>query len=142
VTVTWDAVNCVSVNYHLLYGKGENLPSWTVDAGVCGMGTSGPMPGREFPNPSTYTSRYLWFLVVGDDGSSTEGSWGLTSPGGAEEGGASASNKCGIDHQGRLGDLRHSVRAGCLFRVPQGSPLERSCCAPARRPPAVVSASP
>jgi len=33
---------------------------------------------------------------MGDNGASTEGSWGVTYPGGAEEGGASASNQCGM----------------------------------------------
>jgi hypothetical protein len=96
VTVTWDADHCASANYHILYGKGENLPSWTVDAGVCTLGTTGTYAWAAIPDPSVYTSRFLWFLVVGDNGAGTEGSWGLTYPGGAEEGGAVASNVCGM----------------------------------------------
>ncbi len=96
LAVTWDAANCPSANYHLLYGKGEDLPSWTVEGGVCALGVSGAYAWEGVPDPSSYSSRFLWFLVVGDDGAGTEGSWGLTYPGGAEEGGAGASNQCGM----------------------------------------------
>lgn len=96
LAVTWDAGNCASANYHLLYGKGEGLPSWTADGGMCALGASGTYAWGGVPDPSAYTSRFLWFLVVGDDGAGTEGSWGLTYPGGAEEGGAGASNLCGM----------------------------------------------
>lgn len=96
MTVTWDAANCPSANYHLLYGKGEGLPSWTVDGGECALGVSGAYAWAGVPDPSSYSSRFLWFLVVGDDGAGTEGSWGLTYPDGAEEGGAGASNQCGM----------------------------------------------
>jgi hypothetical protein len=92
-TVTWDTSNCTSANYHIIYGKGENLAAWTVDGGKCSMGTSGTYSWTSIPDPSTYTSKFLWFLVVGDNGGTTEGSWGLTS-GGAERGGTSASGQC------------------------------------------------
>lgn len=93
-TVTFDAFNCPSADYHILYGKGENLATWTVLDAQCDLGTSGSYAWTGMPDLTDYTSRFLWFLVVGDDNSTTEGSWGLTYPGGAEEGGASASGKC------------------------------------------------
>ena len=96
LTVTWDATNCGSPGYHLIYGRGENLASWTLEGGECGLGTSGTYAWSNVPDPSAYTSRFLWFLVVGDDGQGTEGSWGLTYPEGAEEGGTTASNLCGM----------------------------------------------
>jgi len=96
LTVTWDAGNCASANYHLLYGKGENLASWAVDGGVCALGASGTSTWAGVPDPSAYASHFLWFLVVGDNGAGTEGSWGLTYPGGFEEGGTGASNVCGM----------------------------------------------
>lgn len=95
-TVTWDVTNCSSANYHIIYGKGENLATWTVDGGKCAIGTSGTYLWTGMPDPSSYASRFLWFLVVGDNGSTTEGSWGLTYPGGAEEGGTNCSNVCGM----------------------------------------------
>ena len=95
-TVTWDVADCPSTNYHIIYGKGENLAAWTVDGGKCTIGTSGSYPWTGIPDPSNYASKFLWFLVVGDNGSATEGSWGLTYPDGAEEGGANCSNACGM----------------------------------------------
>ncbi len=94
--MTWDVVNCASAGYHILYGKGEGLPAWTVDSGVCALGAKGSYDWLGVPDPATYTSRFLWFLVVGDNGLDTEGLWGLTYPDGAEEGGAAASNACGM----------------------------------------------
>lgn len=92
-TVTWDTSNCSSTNYHIIYGKGENLSAWTVDGGKCSLGASGSYSWTGIPDPSAYTSRFLWFLVVGDNGGTTEGSWGLTSAA-TERGGTSASGQC------------------------------------------------
>lgn len=94
-TITWDVTNCPSANYHIIYGKGENLATWTVDGGVCNIGTSGTYTWTGIPDPSTYESMFLWFLIVGDDGISTEGSWGTDSEGN-QRGGTTPSNACGI----------------------------------------------
>jgi uncharacterized repeat protein (TIGR03803 family) len=94
-TLTWDATNCASTNYHLIYGKGENLPAWAIDGGVCSLGSAGSFVWSGLPDPASYTSRFLWWLVVGDDGEATEGSWGLTSAG-DERGGTNASGQCGM----------------------------------------------
>ena len=103
VTVTWDASNCASVSYHIIYGKGENLSSWTVDGGQCGIGASGTYGWTGTPDPTTSTKRFIWFLVVGDNGIGTEGSWGLTSAG-AQEGGTNCQQR--VRHDGE-GPLRH-----------------------------------
>jgi hypothetical protein len=70
------------------------LPSWTISHHVCEIGTEGAYEWSGIPTPSE-AQRFLWFLVVGDNGltSATEGSWGLTSAG-AERGGASPSGDC------------------------------------------------
>lgn len=94
-TVTWDVSSCPSTNYHIIYGKGENLALWTVDGGKCAIGVTGSYPWAAIPDPSTYTSKFLWWLVAGDDGGTTEGSWGLKSDG-TERGGASASGFCAM----------------------------------------------
>ncbi len=94
-TVTWDATNCPSPNYHIIYGKGENLSTWIVDGGKSTIGTSGSYLWTGMPDPAGYSSTFLWFLVVGDDGNKTEGSWGLRSDG-AERGGTNCSNVCGM----------------------------------------------
>jgi hypothetical protein len=94
--VIFDKTNCSSTNYHIIYGKGENLGAWTIDGGKCAIGTTGSYSWTSIPDPSSYTKRFLWYLVVGDNASTTEGSWGLTYPGGAEEGGTNFSNVCGM----------------------------------------------
>jgi hypothetical protein len=94
-TVTWDVTHCASTNYHIIYGKGENLAAWTVDGGKCTLGVTGTYAWTAIPDPTTYTSRFLWWLVVGDNGGTTEGSWGLTSAS-AERGGTNSSGVCGI----------------------------------------------
>ncbi len=99
-TVTWDAANCPSTGYHILYGLGSDLASaMTTGAplagGRCGIGTSGTYLWMAVPDPSADAKRFLWFLVVGDNGGTVEGSWGLTTAG-AEEGGTAASGVCGI----------------------------------------------
>jgi|WetSurMetagenome_2_1015567.scaffolds.fasta_scaffold04906_4 N-acetylneuraminic acid mutarotase len=100
VTATWDSTNCPSLGYHIIYGRGEDLASLdtnspTVEGGVCSIGTSGSYLWTGVPDPSGYTSGFLWFLVVGDSGTSIEGSWGLTSAG-TEEGGTASSGLCGL----------------------------------------------
>ncbi len=93
-TITWDATNCANSGYHLIYGYGSTLPSWTVSGGVCGLGTSGSTTWSGIPSPSSDSKHFLWFLVVGDDGANMEGSWGTTSSG--TERGSGPSNVCGM----------------------------------------------
>lgn len=95
LSVSWDRSNCPSVGYHILYGFGSGLPTWTVSGGVCAVGDSGGALWNSAPDPGADASRFLWFLVAGDDGSATEGSWGVTSAG-LERGGAAASGVCGL----------------------------------------------
>jgi hypothetical protein len=77
-------------NCHIIYGKGEDFAAWTIDGGRCTIGATRSYPWSGVPDPSTYKSRFLRWLIVGDDGTTMEGSWGLTFPGGAEESGESA----------------------------------------------------
>lgn len=101
-TVTWDVTNCPSSNYHIIYGKGENLAAWTVDGGKCSVGATGTYAWSAIPDPTAYTSKFLWWLVVGDNGGTTEGSWGLTSAG-TERGGTSASGVCSMSTKNTSG---------------------------------------
>src|SRR5512143_663546 len=102
LTITWDANNCPSIGYHILYGFGSGLPLGTVVAGVCAVGNSGSTLWLSTPDPATDPSRLLWFVVAGDDGSSTEGSWGLASSG-VERGGATPSGVCGMSFKDTSG---------------------------------------
>jgi PKD repeat protein len=95
LAATWDATNCSSPGYHVIYGFGSGLSSWNVNSGQCGLGTSGSASISGAPNPSSDSSRFVWFLIVGDDNATHEGSWGLTSSG-QERGGSNASGVCGF----------------------------------------------
>ena len=60
-----------------------------INGGVCAIGTVGSFTWSSVPAGD------LWFLVVGDDGASTEGSWG-TNGSGAQRAGSTASGVCAI----------------------------------------------
>jgi PKD repeat protein len=92
-TVTWDASNCPSENYHIIYGMGSGLSTWKISGGKCAIGYSGTYTWSSIPNPTADPSHFLWFLVVGNDSGVSEGSWGQTSAG-DERGGATASGQC------------------------------------------------
>ena len=95
MAVTWDVANCASTNYHIIWGQGDNVAtldgsSPTISGGKCAIGTTGTYNWTLAPTPSG-TKLFIWYLVVGDNGGTTEGSWGVTSPGGLEEGRTTAS---------------------------------------------------
>jgi hypothetical protein len=94
-TITWDVATCPSTNYHIVWGYGSGLSSWTLGGGKCAIGTSGTYGWTGMPDPSGDASRFLWYAVVGNNGGTTEGSWGAMT-GGAERGGAAASGVCGM----------------------------------------------
>ncbi len=88
ITVTWDVTTCSSTDHHIVYGNLASIASYSVGGGVCGLGTSGSYTWSGVPSGN------LWFIVVGDDGASTEGSWG-TLKGGGSRNGSNASGQCG-----------------------------------------------
>lgn len=97
-SVSWDATNCASANYHILYGMGSGLASAMtsgspISGSKCAIGTTGSYTWTAVPDPTADATRFLWFLVVGDNGATTEGSWGKTTAG-AQEGGTAASGQC------------------------------------------------
>jgi hypothetical protein len=89
IDLTWDVATCSSPNHHLLYGDLAAVASPTVLGAACNLGTSGSGSWSGVPAGD------LWFVVVGDDGVSTEGSWG-TDGAGAQRGLFTASGQCGL----------------------------------------------
>jgi hypothetical protein len=89
IDLTWDVSTCSSADHHLLYGDLANVASLAVAGAVCDLGTSGSASWTGVPAGD------LWFVVVGDDDASTEGSWG-TDGTGAQRGGSSPSARCGM----------------------------------------------
>jgi hypothetical protein len=93
--LTWDVSGCAAKGYHVVYGSLANLATYQIDGGLCGMGTSGSYSWTSAPAGD------LWFVVVGDDLSGTEGSWGNQSAGGAMDGFV-PSSVCGMTNRVNL----------------------------------------
>src|SRR2546426_6156943 len=85
----WDVSTCAAANYHLLYGPLSGVSTYAITGAACGLGPGGSYDWTGVPADS------LWFVVVGDNGTATESSWGKDSSG-AERGGTTASGQCGI----------------------------------------------
>jgi hypothetical protein len=98
---TWDSgtTGCTSPGYHILYGLGANIAtldtaSPVVTGSRCSIGTTGSYTWTQANGmPSPASGNFLWFLIVGDNAGTTEGSWGVTSAG-LEEGRTAASGQC------------------------------------------------
>ena len=88
ISLTWDVASCSSSDHHLLYGALANVASSAVSGASCDLGTTGSASWTGVPAGN------LWFVVVGDNDATSEGSWGAMTSG--ERGGTSASALCGI----------------------------------------------
>ena len=88
IDLTWDVVTCSSTDHHVLYGDLANVASATVNGAACDLGASGSASWTGVPAGD------LWFVIVGDDDATIEGSWGTTGPG-VQRGGAAPSGFCG-----------------------------------------------
>jgi subtilisin-like proprotein convertase family protein len=92
----WDVATCPAKNAHLLYGTLQNVATYQLAGAVCGLGPLGSYDWNGAPAGD------LWFLVVGDDASSREGSWG-TDGTGAQRSGTTASGYCGFTTRSNVG---------------------------------------
>jgi len=89
IDVAWDVATCASADHHILYGDLASVASTTVLGAACDLGTTGSASWSGVPAGD------LWFVVVGDDNATTEGSWG-TDGSGAERGLGAVSGQCGV----------------------------------------------
>jgi hypothetical protein len=89
IDLTWDVATCSSTDHHVLYGDLANVATAAVNGAACNLGTSGSASWTGVPAGD------LWFIVVGDNDGSTEGSWGTDGTGG-QRGGISPSGQCGM----------------------------------------------
>lgn len=94
-TITWDAANCPAPSYELVYGFGSGLATATAAGAQCAIGSTGRYVWPSVPDPRSDASRLLWFVVVGTDGATVEGSWGTTSAG-KERHGSDPNGFCAI----------------------------------------------
>jgi hypothetical protein len=96
IDVSWDVSTCSSADHHIIYGDLASVASATVAGASCDLGTLGSASWSGVPAGD------LWFVVVGDDNASTEGSWG-TDGSGAERGSGTASLQCGLSARDNSG---------------------------------------
>jgi hypothetical protein len=87
IDVSWDSNSCPAADYNLVYGDLADVATLTTMGGECSLGTSGSFDWTGVPAGN------LFFLVVGTDGASTEGSWGRDGNGG-ERNGMTPSGEC------------------------------------------------
>ena len=95
LALSWDVTGCrASAQYEILYATGGGLPAYALSGAACDIGNRGAYVWT--PPALTGGQTLLAWWVVGTDGKSQEGSWGLSS-GGLEPLGASVpSGYCGI----------------------------------------------
>jgi len=89
INLTWDVTTCASADHHVLYGDLATVASAAVSGAACDLGTSGSADWTSVPVGN------LWFVVVGDDDGTVEGTWGTDGAGG-QRGGTTASGLCGV----------------------------------------------
>jgi hypothetical protein len=89
INLKWDVATCSSTDHHLIYGDLATVASAAITGTACNLGTSGTNIWAGVPAGS------VWFVIIGDDDATTEGSWG-TSTGGAQRGGTTVSAQCGM----------------------------------------------
>jgi hypothetical protein len=102
--IFYDDATCLGAGgHHIVFGEGPQLPDsftgpYGLSASVCGIGASSPFDWSRVPDPAAEPSGFLWWVLLADDGTTTEGSWGLNS-GGLERTGPGtdgASDECGF----------------------------------------------
>jgi agmatine deiminase len=92
VSIVWDVTTaaCASSGYHLLWGWGSDLATYAVSGADCTLNDTGNHLWTTAPDTST---GWAWFIVVGNDGATTEGGWGTDSA--SNQRSALASGTCG-----------------------------------------------
>jgi hypothetical protein len=103
VSIAWDTSCPGAANYHIIHGRGSQLPIapgllFTVGGSVCDIGTSSPFLWNGTPSPGGDPTRLVWWLVLADDDDTVEGPWGDDSAGNERigTGGGGSSDQCGM----------------------------------------------
>lgn len=93
INLTWDTTTCTDANYNLYWGDGSDLPTYALQGSVCGLGNTGSASGLALP-PVPSGQSFIWWVIVGTDGSQMESSWGKDSAGNERH--LAASGQCGF----------------------------------------------
>jgi hypothetical protein len=104
--VAWDGTLCAgSFGHHVVYGTSGGFPvaplgAYALAGSVCSIGASSPYVWIGSPDPAVLdpAKRLIWMLVLADDGTATEGSWGRNSASQERNGPGldGSSSQCGI----------------------------------------------
>jgi hypothetical protein len=97
IDLNWDVATCVAKGYHVVFGPLAGVSTYQTSGGLCAIGVSGTKSWTSVPEGD------LWFVVVGDDNLSTEGTWGSRSPAGMSINNATPSGVCGMVNRINLG---------------------------------------
>lgn len=92
IGLTWDVSTCQDPNYNVYYGSGSGLSTYTLTGSACTIGNSGSATWSAPAIPSG--QKFIWWVIVGTDGVSTESSWGNDSSGTQRH--PAASGECGM----------------------------------------------
>ncbi|HKY33929.1 MAG TPA: hypothetical protein VJV23_15470 [Candidatus Polarisedimenticolia bacterium] len=103
LSVAWDTATCTGNDEHaIVYGQGSGLPAgpgeaFTLMGSVCDLGASSPFLWDPSPVADD-GSGLIWWLIVVNDGATTEGSWGRNSAGQERlgPGAGGSSGQCGV----------------------------------------------
>lgn len=81
--IAWDTASCTGdTRFHLVYGQGSDLPNgpglaYALAGSLCAM-TASPFVWNSVPAATDGTG-LIWWLILADDGTTVEGSWGQSS---------------------------------------------------------------
>ncbi|MEJ2421924.1 MAG: choice-of-anchor J domain-containing protein, partial [Acidobacteriota bacterium] len=92
IGLTWDVSTCQDPNYNVYYGNGSAVSTYTLTGSACAIGNSGSATWSAPAIPSG--QKFIWWVIVGTDGVSTESSWGNDSSGTQRH--PAASGECGM----------------------------------------------
>ena len=93
INLAWDTTTCTDANYNLYWGNGSDLSTYALQGSVCGLGNTGSATGLAMPAVPSGQS-FIWWVIVGTDGSQMESSWGKDSSGNERH--PAASGQCGF----------------------------------------------
>jgi len=104
LSLAWDMATCTDADSNqILVGGGSQLPNvqgglYAISSAVCGIGTVSPHTWSGVPDAASDPEGLLWWVLVANDGASTEGSWGKESAGSERDGPGTqgASAQCGV----------------------------------------------
>jgi hypothetical protein len=102
LSISWDTATCSgAADHQILFGEGSQLPTapggvFGVSGGVCGLGAASSFLWDPAPDAADGTG-LVWWLVVVQDGTGAEGSWGLDGSNTERQGpgGGGSSAECG-----------------------------------------------